>query len=312
MREENLVFIISQPRSGSTYLQNLLSNNAEVNTCSEPWILLNYVNQIKPKLLEGVYDNELAVAAFNNYKKFSLKLDSQGLLKEHLLQIYKPLFDSHSFAIDKTPRYWEIMDEIVQLFPKAKIIVLKRNPLEVAQSLIKTYGMETLQELNQFRRDLLYAPKCLYKFSTKQANNPNIYTLRYEDLKANTEVQVKALYQWIGAAFQPAVLDVSGNTKYRGYFGDPFQNASVDYKASKNQSRQNVISRTFQKFLMGYGYYLGDEFLEAYGNYTADVPLRKTSVFRYFEFLGAGGSGSQNKLTLKGILKKIYFQLKFE
>jgi sulfotransferase family protein len=312
LKEENLIFIISQPRSGSTYLQNLLSNNEEVNTCSEPWVLLNYVNQIKPKLLEGVYDNKFAVAAYNNYKQTFEQLDFEALLKEHLLQIYKPLFESHTFAIDKTPRYWEIMEVIGEIFPKAKIIVLKREPLEVVRSLIKTYGMTTLKELNQFRRDILYAPKQLNKFCAAHSSNANVYTLRYEDLIADTEAQVKALYQWIGADFQPSVLDVSGNTKYRGHFGDPFQNAPIDYESSKIRSGQNVINKTFQKFLMGYAAFLGDKFLIDYGNYTADVSLRKTNAFKYFEFIGSEESLSQNKLTIKGILKKLYFQLIFE
>jgi sulfotransferase family protein len=312
MKEENLIFIISQPRSGSTYLQNLLSNNNEVNTCSEPWILLNYVNQIKPKLIQGTYNNKLALGALHNYKKTFRERDYETNFKEYLLNIYKPMFRSHTYAIDKTPRYWEIMDEIVTLFPKAKIIVLKRNPLEVVRSLIKTYGMEKIEELNQFRRDLLYAPARLNSFCKNQKSNTNVYTLRYENLIADTEAQVEALYQWLGADFESSMLDVSGNTKYRGHFGDPFQNAPIDYESSKIRSGQNVINKTFQKFLMGYAAYLGDGFLLDYGNYTADVSLRKTNAFKYFKFIGSEGSLSRNKLTFKGIIKKLYFQLKFE
>ena len=47
MDEKKLIFIISQPRSGSTLLQSLLSNNDFVATTSEPWILIPFLSFLK-------------------------------------------------------------------------------------------------------------------------------------------------------------------------------------------------------------------------------------------------------------------------
>lgn len=41
------IFIISLPRSGSTLLQNILSNNSEISTTSEPWILIPLISFYK-------------------------------------------------------------------------------------------------------------------------------------------------------------------------------------------------------------------------------------------------------------------------
>ena len=152
MKEENLIFIVSQPRSGSTYLQNLLSNNKEINTCSEPWVLLNFANQIKPKLLQAKFDNELAINAFSHYQNKYSEFDFKEKQKQFLLSLYEPMFQGFNFVIDKTPRYWEILEDIVRIFPKSKVIILKRNPIDVARSMITTWKMESLQELNQFKR----------------------------------------------------------------------------------------------------------------------------------------------------------------
>ena len=91
MKEENLIFIISLPRSGSTYLQSLLSNNKFINTCSEPWILLNYANQIKPSLLTCTFDNHLAVDALKNYQEKFPEIDFKDINKKFLLSLYAPL-----------------------------------------------------------------------------------------------------------------------------------------------------------------------------------------------------------------------------
>ena len=60
MLDRNLIFIVSQPRSGSTLLQNLLSNNTQVNTASEPWILLRLAPFFKPSLINATFDYKLA------------------------------------------------------------------------------------------------------------------------------------------------------------------------------------------------------------------------------------------------------------
>lgn len=40
MNGKNLIFIVSQPRSGSTLLQRILSAHSQICTTSEPWLAL--------------------------------------------------------------------------------------------------------------------------------------------------------------------------------------------------------------------------------------------------------------------------------
>ncbi|MEP2934942.1 MAG: sulfotransferase [Gilvibacter sp.] len=312
MQEENLVFIISQPRSGSTFLQNILSNNSRVNTCSEPWILLNYANQIKPKLVEGTFDNTFATGAFYNYKEANAGLDANQALKQHLLSLYEPLKQSFDFVIDKTPRYWEIIDEIAVLFPKARIIVLKRDPMAVVASLVKTYQMTTLSELVRFKRDLLYAPKKLEGFCKKQQHNKQVYSLRYEDFVNDTQNQTRELYHWLGVDFDAKVLDTSDNTKHKGHFGDPFQNESGTYQQNKEAATKHVIKKDLLRFVEGYSHYLGAEFLKQYGNYSTRGKEKNTGAFTYFKFLSAHDTATLEAISLKNLFKKMYFSIKFK
>lgn len=281
MKEEQLIFIISQPRSGSTYLQNLLSNNAEVNTCSEPWILLNFVNQIKPELVDAAFNNKLANSAFQDYLSKYPEIELNTAIKSLLLELYTPMAKGYNFVIDKTPRYWELMDELVELFPKSKFIILKRNPIDVVTSMIKTWNIKDLIELNQFRRDLLLAPKELHAFCEKNKQNENIYTLRYEDLTANTADEVKKLYDWIGIPFTPLVLNTENNNKYKGIYGDPYQNATVETDVLIKDAQKRELATHFKNFIIGYTHYLTPAFLKAYGDYSL-YEGRPTQVFNDF------------------------------
>lgn len=302
LKEEELIFIISQPRSGSTYLQNLLSNNTEVNTCSEPWILLNFVNQIKPILINTTFDNSLAHLAFNDYLS-KYKIDFNLKQRHYLLNLYDPLADGFKYVIDKTPRYWEIMEEISLLFPNSKIIVLKRNPIDVARSIIKTWKVDNLERLTYYKRDLLIAPNQIEKFCIKNNSNPNVFVLKYEDLILNTENTVISLYQWIGLRFDFSVLETNNNKKFKGLFGDPFQNSS-SYTLAKKEVSSKKLNALFEDFLRGYSAYLGSDFLRLYGNYEdQNIVPKNTIAFKYFVYF-------TDKMDTPIIFKDIYWRIK--
>ncbi|MBF8150976.1 sulfotransferase [Winogradskyella sp. F6397] len=311
MKEENLIFLISQPRAGSTYLQNLLSNNNETNTCSEPWLLLYFANQFKPNLFEAKFDNKLAKTAFNDYLEKYPSINFNNEQKSFLLNLYTPLFDGYKFAIDKTPRYWEIMDEIQNLFPNSKIIILKRNPLDVVKSIINTWNINSISELNYYKRDLLLAPKKIHAFCKNHRDNPNIYALRYEDLIRDTIVEIKKVYKWIGIAYQVEVSDTSNNQKYKGKFGDPYQNSEKSYYQVKTEFKQKTLNKTFKDFLIGYENYLGSEFLLAYGNYElTEAKQKQTRAYNYFMHIRTDG---RKRIHLKKefsyLLKEIFYRL---
>ena len=182
------------------------------------------------------------------------------------------------YVIDKTPRYWEILDELVAMFPNAKLIILKRNPIDVARSIIKTWEVDTLEELNYYRRDLFDAPKVMQDFCERHQSNPNVMALRYEDLVTNMDIEVKKLYSWLGIDYTPEVLNTKTNKKYKGDLGDPYQN--------NTKKIDTALSKRFVDFLDGYQNHLGQDFLKKFGDYHGSESP-KTMSFRYFLNLDA-------------------------
>lgn len=106
------------------------------------------------------------------------------------------------------PIWWE-------LFPEARVVRLRRHPLDVAYS---------LQKREQNRRDRLHNPlfsaRCLslegafslweeYETMSEQATQPippqQVYTLRYEDLVQQPEQYVAELLQFLGMTFAPGM-----------------------------------------------------------------------------------------------------------
>ena len=64
---ENLIFIISQPRSGSTLLQRLLAGHPDIQTSAETWLLLHPVYAFKNAGIETEFDSKLAAQGVTEF-----------------------------------------------------------------------------------------------------------------------------------------------------------------------------------------------------------------------------------------------------
>jgi len=267
MNDQNLIFIISQPRSGSTYLQSLLSNNLQINTSSESWMMLRLSPLLKPSTVKKAdYDHAMATDAFNDYcAKF--KINQLQQLKKFAFAHYSPMLEGFSLIIDKTPRYWEILDELYALFPKARYILLQRNPVDVVESMIKAWNLKTLNDLQYLARDLLFAPQQITNFINQHKDQKNILSLSYQDLIKNTEKITGDLYKWVGVPFQKAFLNISNNLKVCGKYGDPYLNGQ--------EKRNQQIAPHFQDFIQGYAHSLGSEYLQNFGLTTENFSRTK-------------------------------------
>ena len=226
---ENLVFLISQPRAGSTLLQRVLGAHPQVLTVSEPWLLLPPLYALRDRTEERSLPDRAgygAAAAHIALKSFRAELpagDEDWI--EGVRRMYGYLYNrllepsGRSRFLDKTPRYYFIVPELRRAFPAARFVFLLRNPLAVLDSIRRTWVREKLWKLSQYRSDLLIAPKYLVE-AIGTAGEEGIM-VRYEDLVARPAEAVTQVCGHIGLDFAPAILDygLGGEPDWR--FGDP-------------------------------------------------------------------------------------------
>src|SRR5690606_21836718 len=179
--DSKLLFIISQPRAGSTLLQGITSNNPYVATTSEPWLLLPFLGLYEPLLISARYNQEWMM---NALRDFVGKLGGDEWFRERLgeflLNIYARLGAPHTrYILDKTPRYYEIADLIPQFFPNARILVLKRNPHAVANSILRSWNVRSIHRLRLYAEDLLNAPFRIQQF-VESYQSKNVFEVQYE------------------------------------------------------------------------------------------------------------------------------------
>lgn len=286
--ESKLIFIISQPRSGSTLLQKLISNNNQVETVSEPWLLLPLLSIYKPSLIKAEYNYDVACHGLFDYLgKNNSKEELKVLLRELLLKLYK-VSDPGNYFLDKTPRYYEMIPEIYNLFPGARYVVLKRNPFACLQSMIATWSKGELDYLKfrAYYRDFLVAPFLIQEFCENYGDKKNVITVKYEDIVLKPKENITELYAWLGLSFNETVLQVGNNEKVKGLFGDDVYKKSPLQEITpglSNSWRSILKEKEMPRFFDEYGQFLTDAFMSKYG-YEPETFSRREKYLRKSKF----------------------------
>jgi len=216
----HLIFIASQPRTGSTLLQVLLSAHPEVISPNEIWLMLPLIAPLKPDFTMAEYDVALARSAIRFFMENSLGDTAayDEAIRRAALYLYDAALErtDSTYLVDKTPRYYHILPELRRIFPDATIITLYRNPCAVLCSIIYTWDVEEKWHLlGQYRHDLFQAPELI-----TGANNDNIsdFVYYYEALLQD-KTSISAVFHYLGLEM---IEDLRVKSSiHRDGFGDP-------------------------------------------------------------------------------------------
>jgi hypothetical protein len=218
-----LVFILSTPRAGSTLLAALLGSHSQVLCPPEPWLLLS-LSAIRTNdsdsLITSHYDHELARKALNELVEKELFCEAANAFA---LTIYNSLLDraGKQVFVDKTPRYYHILPWLEALFPLARKIWIKRNPLDVVASR-KDRGF-TIEEsvgdvLSPYSFDTTIGFALLASYF--EMVSPTKHILHYEDLVQDAVPTIKAICEFLELPFEEHMLAYGANQVLMKMYAD--------------------------------------------------------------------------------------------
>ena len=271
LQGENLIFLISQPRAGSTLLQRMLGSHPEIYTVSEPWIMLHPLYAMRSKGHEADYN---ATAAWKGLQTFLEALpDGEEGFIEGTRRMYSYLYDQalaasgKRYFLDKTPRYYFIIAELYRVFPRAHYIILLRNPLAVLSSIINTW-IKHWFALYSNKHDLVQAPRLLLE--GQEILGDQAVVVHYEDLVENPENEMRRICGKLEIEFVPEMVEYGNHSIPHWHFGDQkevyqhtqpvSQNAEKWVRAMDNPQTWRLASDYLQSLgretieQMGYSY----------------------------------------------------------
>lgn len=194
-----IIFIVGMPRSGTTLVEQIISNHSAVYGAGELTTVKQLVSPIIKELLAKKIKPE-------EWEVSQEKIDE---IRVGYLEVLKSLNVSARVITDKMPLNLKWIGFILAAFPKAKIIHLNRDPVATCWSMYKHHfgGIG-----NSFSYDLddivKYYSHCSDLMALWRKKFPgNIYDIHYEELTENPETEIRKLLSFCNLAWEDECLN---------------------------------------------------------------------------------------------------------
>ncbi|MFO0687597.1 MAG: sulfotransferase [Myxococcota bacterium] len=231
--EKRLVFLIGPPRSGSTLLARMLGAHSSVVAPEEPHLItplahLGYYASVEAAPYDPIITRQAAralVAGLPGGEQAYL-----SALRAYSDAIYAGLLAARPGAagggallLDKTPAYALSLEFLVKLYPNARYGVLTRHPLAVWSSFVDSF-FDGDDRVAHAHNPLLerYVP-AIARFLREPPTA--LHRVRYEALVRDPEGHARALADFLGLPFEPAMVDYGsaseGTREATRGLGDP-------------------------------------------------------------------------------------------
>ena len=194
----NPIFILGMPRSGTTLLEQIISNNSNVFGAGE----LDTIHEGLNKVI--------------NEKNLDSK-DIENLLyklRKTYLDRLKNITDK-MYVVDKLPLNFFWIGYIKKLFPNAKIIHIRRDPIATCFSVYKNLFTEGSLEFAYDQDDIIEFYKFYMEFmGFWHSLSPDDYLeVDYDFLILNSEYESKRIFEYIGLEYTSNILKVEENKR---------------------------------------------------------------------------------------------------
>jgi hypothetical protein len=269
----NQCFIISLPRAGSTLLQRLLAAHPRIKTVGEPWAALPFVYALREDGARAEYGHHSLARGLGEFVETvggqAAWLREGG---EMLARLQRSLADAETeWFLDKTPRYYLILDELAQMFPSAKFVVLHRNPLAVVASILNTWHHGKFKAGTN-EMDIYEGPRRIAAFV--QARRENVLEVSYEALVMDAAAHVRRITDFLGVPALEKISLEGGDVLKESKLGDKtgIHRYSEVSAASVESWKSAFASPIRKRWAAHYLRWLGDETLGALG-YKRDALL---------------------------------------
>jgi len=244
MKQENeniVVYVVGNPRSGTTMLGLMLHNHPMVYTFLE----LHFFDRMwdprdehRPLSHQRAVELARRLAApakrwpeekrsfFGNpvYNADVVDVSSPNRLSP--LAVYatflriNTLKHGRTIPCEQTPNYVFYLPEILEFFPQARVVNIVRDPRDVLLSqkrrwsryyhapgeITRTEAMRVWANYHPIKSSLLW--QVAIKQALRFEGHPRVHNVRFEDILANPEREVESICSFIGITYRPEMLDI--------------------------------------------------------------------------------------------------------
>jgi len=296
MKQNNFkgpIFVVGNSRSGTTMMGNILRNHPMIFTLHHEIHFFEQLCESKNFSSTLSFDEALNLAArllCINHDSYWGQGDSSRFRQEAETVIssindnemnpavifeqflrYTATKNGKTIPCDQTPRYILYIDEILKLYPDARVINLIRDPRAVLLSQKNKWkrrwmGYKNFPLKESIRTKINYHPITIsmiwnasVRAVTRFVDHPRVLLVKYEDIIANSEAEVKRICNFLGVSFHKEMLEIpqagSSLTKFSSTGkGIDSTKAEAWRKGGLNSTEIYLCQRITQASMKTYGY----------------------------------------------------------
>jgi len=230
------IFICGMPRSGTTLCEQIISTHSKVSAAGELSDLIRICGL--ERIIQSDQDK------IEEFQVNMQKVEFLNNVRDKYLSIIKKFKSKNSiYVTDKLPHNFVLIGLIKAIFPKAKIIYCKRDPMDNCFSLLthKFVDMAHQYSYNQkLLGDYYLMHSRLMKFWLKKYND--IFVLDNEELVKNQENVSKELISYCDLDWEKNCLDFHKNVRQ-------VRTASIEQVREPINSRSIGAWKKYRKYL---------------------------------------------------------------
>ena len=250
--DENLVFLIGFPRSGTTLLDSILRSHSEITVLEEKPYLLDLRHAFFKQ-----NDNNLS-------SLLNITQDIRDKIRnEYFKKIFSQIGKNKKIIVDKFPLTIIELGFVKCIFPKAKIILAMRHPCDVVTScFFSSFKInDAMVNFLSWKSTIQFYNKVfdLFEFYTNEMNL-SFLTIKYEDLIINFKNNVQKMTKYIGLEYESNMENFFITAKNRSRISTPSYSQVINplYTTSinrwKNYPNTNEIEKKLNKWIKKFNY----------------------------------------------------------
>ena len=197
------IFVLGMPRSGSTLVEQILASHSSVEATTE----LPYLKGLGERYLVGNFAGTAEIRDVGPRKLGEIRDQYLSAVETHRT-------NSSPYFIDKQPENFLYIGLIALTLPGAKIIDIRRNPLDTCIGNYRQWfgkGKEFSYDLIELADYYLQYRRLMDHWNALLPGS--IHTVSYEDLVDNTETEIRKLLSYCELPFEDACLNFHESTR---------------------------------------------------------------------------------------------------
>lgn len=201
------IFVVGMPRTGTTLVERIISSHSKILSAGEPRTLGLTLKRLSGSGTKQIIDADTV--------EKGLKI-SPALLASTYIDTLKQLAIQAPFIVDKTPLNFLYIGFIHRALPNAKIICVRRNPLDTCLSNFRHLFSPESAPYYRYSYNLLETGHYYLLFDEMMAHwervlPERVLQVNYEDVVSDQEEQSRRLIDYCGLDWEPACLSFEKN-----------------------------------------------------------------------------------------------------